>query len=487
MAKVINSSNILQYIDSYNRKFETDYGIASIFHNKLSFPSRAGITGKKVIPIQMSELVARNTIERNVRGYTKLLIDNQFPATFDETQSAYEIQVKNITIRFLKPKKLPSSLTTDTQEKGAVFVFNQARKPGIAFNTWQDIMKNEETAKGLTEIFKSFGEVPESWLVSYFKQQKKLFSVLGKDGWDTIEYKDPNSMMNKIKELIKNVTFNSKSVKYENWSPSDVWLVKQKDDVLKELQGNVVNSHHSQTLQELNDKLLKLIKEERLVGVSLKKVPAKEQEARFVYVNVSPQKSITFNLVNNQQNVKITMNLKYESNKPQKIIESTFIKIANYQLQIKSNSGSSTDSSLKFESLSKGLGGRGGKAPLDYVSDLMKDYKIGRLLNDWKKYPSTADVFLKTKSYERVFNTLKLKSNIDLGVNTYDEFEQSMLSLYAESDEKWHRIARTKLMEMIFVYQTTKLKSTLYEDFWKDMIYLSIKEGIKFAPHGKLY
>lgn len=487
MAKVINTGTVLDCIKSYNRKFEKDYGIASTFFNKLTFPNHKGIIGKKVIPIQMSESVARNTIETNVRGYIKLLVTNQFPATFDETQSAYDIQIKNITVRFLKPKKPSASLTTDIQERGAIFVFNQARKTGIVFNTWQDIMKNEETAKGLTDIFKSFGEVPESWLVSYFKQQKKLFSVLGKDGWDTIEYKDPNSMMNKIKELIKNVTFNSKSIKYENWSPSDVWLVKQKDDVLKELQGNVVNSHHSQTLQELNDKLLKLIKEERLVGVSLKKVPAKEQEARFVYVNVSPQKSITFNLANNQQNVKITINLKYESNKPQKIIESTFIKIGNYQLQIKSNSGSSTDSSLKFESLSKGLGGRGGKAPLDYVSDLMKDYKIGRLLNDWKKYPSTAEEFSKTKSYERVFNTLKSKSNVDLNVNTYDEFQQSILSLYAESDEKWHRVARTKLMEMVFVYQTTKLKSNLYEDFWKDMIYLSIKEGIKFSPHGKLY
>lgn len=488
MAKVINAGTIIEQIGTYRSYFESKYGISSSFYNKLSFPSRNKLIGSvRVIPVQMSETIIRNTMEENVRKFTQLLIGNGFPAAFDTTQSAYEIKIKNITVRFLKPKREFASLTTEMQEKGAICVFNRAKEPGVEFKTWQDIMKDNVTAKGLTEIFKSFGEVPESWLVSYFKQQKKLFSVLGKDGWDEIDYKDSKSVMSEIKTLLENVTFDSKRIKYENWNPSDIWLVKNKNDVLEELRGNIINSHHSQTLQELNDKLLKLIKEERLIGVSLKKVPTRQNEARFVYVNISPQKSITFNLTKNQQNVKIAMNLKYDSNKKKKTIESTFVSIGDYKMQIKSNAGSSSDSNLKFEGLSKGLGGRAGKAPLDYVSDLMKDYKIGRLLNDWTRYPENADKFLQNNSYERVFNTLKSKSNIDLGVKTYDEFKQSILSLYSESDVKWHRIARTKLMEMIFVYQTTKLKTNLYEDFWKDMIYLSLKEGAKFSPHGKLY
>lgn len=484
--KVINSSNILQYIDSYNSKYNK-YGIGRSFFNKLSFPDKKLLINKKVIEVQLKEEVTRQSLEVNIKGYANLLSDEGFPATFDtKTTSKYEINIGNFKIRFLKPKNIQKDLPTEIQERGAVFVFNQSLKEGVNFREWKDILDNKETREGLEDIFKSWGEVPDQWVNSYFKQQQKLFKVIGRSGWDKIEYNESKSVMSEIRELIKTVTIDSKNVKYENWNPSDIWIVKDKNAVLKELRGSVINSNNSQTLKEVNDKLLQLIKEKRLIGVSLKKIPDSREKARFIYVNYSSRKTITFNLQKYDKNTKIELNLKLNS-KNDLMVESAMIKIDKYSLQIKSNSGSSRDSGLKFESGLPGSGGRGGKAPLDYVSSLMKDYRIGRLLNDWKKFPSTEEEFSKNTSLKRIFNKLKANPNIDLGVNNYKDFYDSMITLYREEDEKWHKVARTKIMEMVFIYQTTKLNSNQYNEFWKDLIYLSIKEGPKFAPHGKLY
>lgn len=486
--KVINSSNILQYINSYNSKY-TKNGIGRSFFNKLSFPDKKTVINKKVIEVQLNEEVTRQSLEVNIKGYENLLINEGFPAIFDtKTTSKYEINIGNYKIRFLKPKNIQKDLPTEIQEKGAVFVFNQSLKEGVDFKQWKDILSHEETRKGLENIFKSWGEVPDQWVNSYFKQQEKLFKVIGKTGWEKIEYNEPKSVMSEIRDLIKTVTIDSKNVKYENWNPSDIWIVKDKEKVLKELKGSVISSNNSQTLKEINDKLLTLIKEKRLIGVSLKKVPDNREKAKFIYVNYSPRKTITFNLLKYNKNAEIDLNLKFNSkSKNDLMVESAMVKIDKYSLQIKSNSGSSRDSGLKFESGIPGSGGRGGKAPLDYVSALMKDYRIGRLLNDWKKFPSTEEEFSKNTSLERIFNKLKASPNINLGVNSYKDFYNSMVALYNEEDEKWHRVARIKIMEMMFIYQTTKLDSKEYNEFWKDLIYLSIKEGPKFAPHGKLY
>jgi hypothetical protein len=486
--KVINSSNILQYITSYNSKYN-NYGVGRTFFDKLSFPDKRTVLNKKIIEVQLKEEVTRQSLEVNVKGYTDLLKNQGFPAVFDTTTtSKYEINIGNFKIRFLKPKNIQKDLPTEIQERGAVFVFNQSLKEGVDFKQWKDILSHKETKEGLEHIFKPWGEVPDQWVNSYFKQQEKLFKVIGKSGWEKIEYNEPKSVMNEIRELIKTVTIDSKNVKYENWNPSDIWIVKDKEQVLKELKGSVITSSNSQTLKEINDRLLSLIKEKRLIGVSLKKVPDNREKAKFIYVNYSSRKSITFNLLKYNKNAEIDLNLKYNPNSKNDLMtESTMVKIDKYSLQIKSNSGSSRDSGLKFESGIPGSGGRGGKAPLDYISTLMKDYKIGKLLNDWKKFPSTEEEFAKNTSLERVFNKLKASPNINLGVNNYKDFYDSMVALYGEEEEKWHRVARIKIMEMMFIYQTTKLNTKQYNEFWKDLIYLSVKEGSKFAPHGKLY
>lgn len=484
---IVNSNTILQNIDSYDRKFDK-YGIGKSFFDKLSFPDRKSVLGKKVIQVQLKEDTTRQSLETNIKGYANYLIQNGFPASFStSTTSEYEIKIGTFTVRFLKPKKEQKSLPTEMQEKGAIFIFNRALKDNVEFKTWKDIINDKQTKEGLNDIFKSWGDVPERWVTSYFKQQEKLFKVIGKSGWDKIEYNEPKSVMNEIRELVKNITIDTKNIKYENWNPSDIWIVKDKDAILKELKGAAINSNHSQTLKELNDKLLQLMKDKRLIGVSLKKVPNNREHAKFIYVNYNPRKSILFNVSKKNVNVSVNLNLKFDMNIKDKMVESSSVKVGKYSLQIKSNAGSSKDSNLKFESGLEGSGGRGGKAPLDYVSDLMKDYKIGRLMNDWSKYPADQEAFLKMNSLERVFNTLKTNPNVTLGVNSYEEFHKSILALYADPDPNWHRVARTKIMEMMFIYQTTKLTRQQYNEFWKDLVYLSIKEGPKFAPHGKLY
>jgi hypothetical protein len=49
-------------------------------------------------------------------------------------------------------------------------------------------------------------------------------------------------------------------------------------------------------------------------------------------------------------------------------------------------------------------------------------------------------------------------------------------------------LANSKLMQLEFIWQVLQITpSNNFEEFWTDMIWISLKKGKDFAPHGKLY
>ena len=159
---------------------------------------------------------------------------------------------------------------------------------------------------------------------------------------------------------------------------------------------------------------------------------------------------------------------------------------AKYNFQIRSNSGSSRFSNLKFEgTIPQSSSARGGKAQVDKVIDLLKSNGLN-FENKYQNYPKTLEEFEKSKDkYASMFE--EIKKSCTTNIQKKEDFISNFQSLFSSSKQNLH-IANSKLMQLNFIYQVLKLKpNKKYEEFWTDMFWLSIRKGPNFGPHGKLY
>ena len=76
-----------------------------------------------------------------------------------------------------------------------------------------------------------------------------------------------------------------------------------------------------------------------------------------------------------------------------------------------------------------------------------------------------------------------LKTNIN-GTRDYAEFRSRILKMYRSDNSKSRAVAQSKLMQLHFFSDVLSIKN--YAEFWTDLLYLSLKVGKRFAPHGKL-
>jgi hypothetical protein len=160
-----------------------------------------------------------------------------------------------------------------------------------------------------------------------------------------------------------------------------------------------------------------------------------------------------------------------------------YVLFGKYTINIIRTPGSGF-SNLKFESVVKGSGGRGGAAPVALVADLLKSRNSGAtFINDNSKYPKTKDEFLKDKkNYEQMYKSL---NGIISGSKNYEDFKTKIISMYESKNSKSKGIAQSKLMQIHF-FSDALAKNKNDPEFWTDLLYLSLKVGKRFAPHGKL-
>ena len=58
--------------------------------------------------------------------------------------------------------------------------------------------------------------------------------------------------------------------------------------------------------------------------------------------------------------------------------------------------------------------------------------------------------------------------------------------MYKSNDSKSKAVAQSKLMQLHFFSDVLSGSINKPEEFWTDLLYLSLKVGKRFAPHGKL-
>ena len=410
--------------------------------------------------------------------------------TFDKSKNTIRIAKINLKFSPKKDVKEGTVINTQVQEEGTTVILNQVLKHNKKFSKPEDIMNDNKgvnnTADKLRDVFKGYDDDKiEEWTHSYYEQQKEFLKKFDSPNWDVFRY-DNQSFVKFFEKHIKNKVLarNMKPLdlikKYPEWNPSDIWAVYQMDKVKKKIDENITPK--TTNVLELNNLLINLFDDKKLIGLSLKKI-APNQKAKLKFVNITPanmkmgeiekykMKDIEFAVDNIFQGDAIATAVKFDN--------------GTYKIDIGHAGSRSQAGNLNFNTAIKATpGARGGQAPISMILKLLKE-KGGTgitFTNDHNKYPvSGAEFIEKSKTFEQYYKVVKpyyKKSQ------KYNQFEDYIINLYDQGGKNTY-IAQTKLMMLHFFHDALKNNSKNPE-FWTDILYLGMKVGEGFAPHAKI-
>ena len=153
------------------------------------------------------------------------------------------------------------------------------------------------------EIFKVFPSKHMNdyvWLLNFYKQQAKFFSVSfgGKPvtpspgGYEEFDRDSADGFMTFIEKIVKD---NFKISKKDVWNPADIWLIWDKNKARAYIESSVAGEPKDIGL--LNAAMRKMLKDHEIVGISLKKISGKEAKwqilnlaKKFQFIGPGPPK-----------------------------------------------------------------------------------------------------------------------------------------------------------------------------------------------------
>jgi hypothetical protein len=388
------------------------------------------------------------------------------------------IFIDSTTIIF-KPKKTGSDAkTTAMQENVSAWIFRRVLNDNMTYKSPRDIVEDprfkKEVLDSKTGIYPT---VDDEWIQGFYAQQKKMLEEFSNNKFT--EFNRDGGFMDWISKLVKDMGIKQK----DTWNPADIWLVNNESSVRKEI---VDALGKVKIVTELNAIMRRLYNERRLVGVSLKKISGKV--ARWEEINIVE----VFGL-----NADYGFNLDWSASRLTLVVDKTGkfgtqdlsivakSKKAEVKFQIKQNDSNKL-TNLKWEPTQKGAGSaRLGKVPVDMLSTLMSQYSM-KYVNDHKGYPKDVDSWEKAaKKYVAKFNTIN--KVVSTGVSKPEEFVNNMTQAFMSDDKKYRFTATSKLMQIDFLIAFLKLNKKDREEVITDMVFLAMKKGKQFGPHGKLY
>jgi hypothetical protein len=377
-------------------------------------------------------------------------------------------------------KKYSAAQLTRMQELGSAWIFRRALKDKIRYKKWEDILNDPKYDElgGKNGIYPN---VDKDWLETFYLQQKKMLEEFSNSKFT--EFNREYGFMKYISNLVK--------VKYgisrkDNWDPADIWCVKDQDKVIADIE-KVIGKKESSSIDELNTLLRTLFEKRIVVGVSLKKISGKQ--AKYEEINVG--KGLQF--ITKKNAFKLSKMKIDFSSKPGKTFQlkttdtAIFLetiednKKVTYKFQIRGVS-SSKFSNLKWEPTSTAASAaRLGKAPVNLVMDILKDFKVV-YHNNHNLYPKSAAEFKqKQTEYVKMFNIVKRKA--DTGIADEKQFVATMTKTFLTSK----LVATSKLMQLSFLYELNKKPKDVVETIMTKITFAAQKKGKQFGPFGKLY
>jgi hypothetical protein len=381
---------------------------------------------------------------------------------------------------------MPSSTElTEMQEKTSAWIFDQALNHNVKYKSPDEIYNDKKFKKEIIGTPSKKGIYPyvtSEWIDSFYKQQKKFL-----DEFSDAKFKEFSVKGGFMDFVSKLVTQKYGIGKKDAWDPADVWCVQNEQQVVKIIKDAIENTND---IEVLNTILRTLFKERKVVGISLKLVDKRVDKARYQEVNIqegilfTSGRHPTFTITNircdfllrddntfKAANATITFLVKYTK------------EIIKYTVTIRTSGRTYRPGNLIFEFQEPGGSAQIGKAPVELVYEAAKRNKMN-FKNIWQDYPSTTPMFVEEENkYKEMFDVVNKK--VETNIKTSDEFSRNILKQIADPDN--YGTANSKLMQLKFLYEMTKLTEKKTEKFITDLFFLAEKRGPGFGPFGKLY
>ena len=409
------------------------------------------------------------------------------PATFHKSTLKIVVgKTTKVTVNFKEkkdPKESRKQTPTRIQEKGTTDVFNRVLRENEKYNSIADMRKDGKLMSTLRETFtKQHADKIDDWMNTYFNQQDLFFmQKYSPEKWSPFEY-HKQDFVHFWQDFIKKVkTREGKPVgDYTTWNPSDIWAVYDKGKVNKAIDDAFKVDKDDPKLSKLNNLLINLMAESKLVGISLKKIVG--DDAHIEEMNMDEQsKKLTKVLELNMSDIELQLDNIVQQEKVTTYIKFARTHTMNINLGDKKKPGN-----LSFNTQIKGTAAQGGQAPVALVEKLLTSKgSSNEFTNSHTKYPKKVDTFWeKSDKWKEKYEFVKQKSN-STSWESWKEFESYITDFYKD---KKPQLAMTKLMQIDFYYDAFKNypQSQDLADFWIALLHLGMKVGDRFAPHAKI-
>jgi len=409
------------------------------------------------------------------------------PATFHKSTLKIVVgKTTKVTVNFKEkkdPKESRKQTPTRIQEKGTTDVFNRVLRENEKYNSIADMRKDGKLMSTLRETFtKQHADKIDDWMNTYFNQQDLFFmQKYSPEKWSPFEY-HKQDFVHFWQDFIKKVkTREGKPVgDYTTWNPSDIWAVYDKGKVNKAIDDAFKVDKDDPKLSKLNNLLINLMAESKLVGISLKKIEG--DDAHIEEMNMDEQsKKLTKVLELNMSDIELQLDNIVQQEKVTTYIKFARTHTMNINLGDKKKPGN-----LSFNTQIKGTAAQGGQAPVALVEKLLTSKgSSNEFTNSHTKYPKKVDTFWeKSDKWKEKYEFVKQKSN-STSWESWKEFESYITDFYKD---KKPQLAMTKLMQIDFYYDAFKNypQSQDLADFWIALLHLGMKVGDRFAPHAKI-
>ena len=452
----------------------------------------------KVINVEYQSEVKEDSIKK-IKAHLEKQFGVNGDINTDKIKVGRVVKGKNVSfdVNFNErkpPEEGRKQTPTQYQEKGTTDVFNNVLERNKRYKSISDMRKDTDLMKDIRDTFsgktakKNVGDhrdKVDDWMNTFFNQQDLFFmQKYAPSKWSEFEYHNQD-WVKFWSVFIKKVKTNEGKLvgDYTTWNPSDIWAVYDKTGVNKAIDEAFKLDEGDPRLSKLNNLLINLMTESKLVGISLKKIEG--TGAHIEEMNISPKSMKLAEVVELKMS---DIDLQVD-NIVQKDKVTTYIKFAathtmNINLNDKKKPGN-----LSFNTQVKGTAAQGGQAPVKLVEKLLTAKgSSNEFANDHTKYPKNADLFWDgvdgVKGWEKKYEFVKTKTKSS-SWPSFDDFNKYLTIFYKDNKPQ---IAMTKLMQIDFYYDAIKNYKTAqdYADFWIALLHLGMKVGDRFAPHAKI-
>ena len=388
-------------------------------------------------------------------------------------------------VRFEKLSNEPGGggtvIPTAIQEKGTTIIFNRVLIDNVKFEKESDIMDDKKTREQLQKCFGTkWAHRLDNWTWTYFQQQKEFLKKYSDPKWALFEYHDQDLVhffSDEIQQVARDLKPFVPAGKYTTWNPADIFAAYDMPAIKRKIEGEIKRKEPiTQTLVELNNILVGLMEDNKLVGLSLKKVQ-QGNNAEIHLHNVESSSILKFEKLEKyvMKDVKLEYENLWESDSVNNMIK--FGSGADYKVNISRTSGGT----LTFNTFIKRTpAAQGGQAPIAMVIELIKAKNFTNSVTD---YPQDEEALIEERAkYKKMYDYITKGKN----AVSYNDFELRVGELY----EKDKRVAISKLMQVKFWYDALKYNENKKDkaELWTDILYLGMKVSAKgkFAPHAKI-